>query len=331
MGYISDDNFSDDGTAHEDKIKAGKYACVFIGGTPQRSGTLQVWRSSHPEAEYIAIDRPQSTVGREPTLAQAGLSGWMINYITKDCKGPIKAIQIFTYLISEEGGILCKYGVEGKTYEINSDGYFKKSTKEFVEHPGAEMTLIKIYPNEVRQEILGFGGALTEASACVWSKMSRANQERLINLYFGPESNRYNLCRLHIQSCDFSLGNRSYIADGDDELKTFSIEGGRAYTLPLVHAALERDGEMNHGGKLKEEYYDAWARLIVKYVQAYEQEGIVVSRLTLQNEPAATQTWDSCIFSAEDERRFACGYLRKRLDEAGYTSVKLNIWITIRI
>ena len=89
---------------------------------------------------------------------------------------------------------------------------------------------------------------------------------------------------------------------------------------------MKTNGEMNHGGKLKEEYYDAWTRLIVKYVQAYEQEGIVVSRLTLQNEPAATQTWDSCIFSAEDERRFACGYLRKRLDEAGYDSVKLNIW-----
>lgn len=124
-GYISDDNFSDDGTTHEDKIKAGKYACLFIGGTPQRSGPLQVWRSSHPEAEYIAIDGPQSTVGNEPTLVQAGLSGWMINYITKNCTDPIKAIELFTYLISPEGGILCKYGVEGETYEINSDGLYE--------------------------------------------------------------------------------------------------------------------------------------------------------------------------------------------------------------
>lgn len=125
QGYISDDNFSDDGTAYEDKIKAGKYACLFIGGTPQRSGPLQIWRSSHPDAEYIAIDGPQSTVGNAPTLAQAGLSGWMINYITKDCKDPIKAIEVFTYLISEEGGLLCKYGVEGETYQINSDGLYE--------------------------------------------------------------------------------------------------------------------------------------------------------------------------------------------------------------
>ncbi|MCD7832822.1 MAG: sugar ABC transporter substrate-binding protein [Lachnospiraceae bacterium] len=125
LGYISDDNFSDDGTAHEDKIKAGKYACIFIGGTPQRSGPLQVWRSSNPDAEYIAIDGPQSTAGNEPTLSQAGLSGWMINYITKDCSDPIKAIEIFTYLLSPEGGILCRYGVEGETYTINEDGLYE--------------------------------------------------------------------------------------------------------------------------------------------------------------------------------------------------------------
>ena len=82
-GCISDDNFSDDGTAHEEKVKAGKYGCIFIGGTPQRSGPLQTWYSTNPDAMYIAIDGPQSTMGREITLAQAGLSGWPVNYITK--------------------------------------------------------------------------------------------------------------------------------------------------------------------------------------------------------------------------------------------------------
>lgn len=124
-GLIPDDNFSDDGTAHEEKVKIGKYACIFIGGTPQRSGPLQVFMSSNPEAAYIAIDGPQSTVGNEPTLSQAGLSGWMINYITKDCKDPAKAIQLFTYLLSDEGGILTQYGVEGETYQVNAEGKFE--------------------------------------------------------------------------------------------------------------------------------------------------------------------------------------------------------------
>ena len=124
-GLISDDNFSDDGTAHEDKVKTGKYACIFIGGTPQRSGPLQIWRSANPDAEYIAIDGPQSTVGNAPTLSQAGLSGWMINYISKDCSDPITAMEIFTYLISDHGGLICKYGVEGETYTINGDGLYE--------------------------------------------------------------------------------------------------------------------------------------------------------------------------------------------------------------
>lgn len=124
-GLISDDNFSDDGTAHEDKVKTGKYACIFIGGTPQRSGPLQVWRSANPDAEYIAIDGPQSMVGNAPTLSQAGLSGWMVNYISKDCSDPIKAMEVFTYLVSDYGGLLCRYGVEGETYTINSDGLYE--------------------------------------------------------------------------------------------------------------------------------------------------------------------------------------------------------------
>lgn len=124
-GLISDDNFSDDSNAYEDKIKTGKYACLFIGGTPQRSGPLQIWRSTNQDSEYIAIDGPQSTVGNEATLSQAGLSGWMINYITKDCSDPITAIKVFTYLISDYGGLLCRYGVEGETYTVNSDGLYE--------------------------------------------------------------------------------------------------------------------------------------------------------------------------------------------------------------
>lgn len=124
-GCISDDSFADDGTAFEEKVKTGKYACIMMEGTPQCSGFLTTWMSENPDAAYIAIDGPQSTVGNAPTLNQAGISGWMISYITKSCKDPAKAIQIFTYLLSEEGQILTTYGVEGETYTVNSDGKYE--------------------------------------------------------------------------------------------------------------------------------------------------------------------------------------------------------------
>jgi len=120
-GNISDDSFADDNTAFEEKVKSGKYATIFLSGTPQQGGNLQIFMSANPGKEYIAVDGPQSTVGNAPTLNQSGISGWMISYITKDCKDPAKAIQIFTYLLSEEGQMLMNYGIEGETYQVNAD------------------------------------------------------------------------------------------------------------------------------------------------------------------------------------------------------------------
>jgi putative aldouronate transport system substrate-binding protein len=78
--------------------------------------------SANPGKEYIAVDGPQSTVGNQPTLNQSGITGWMISYITKDSKDPAKAIQLFTYLLSEEGQMLMNYGIEGETYKKNDQG-----------------------------------------------------------------------------------------------------------------------------------------------------------------------------------------------------------------
>lgn len=121
-GNISDDSFADDGTAFEEKVKSGKYAAMLLDGTPQQGGNLQIYMSDNEGKEYIAIDGPQSTKGNEPTLNQSGITGWMINFISKDAKDPAKAMQIFTYLLSEEGQMLMNYGVEGETFKKKADG-----------------------------------------------------------------------------------------------------------------------------------------------------------------------------------------------------------------
>lgn len=232
-----------------------------------------------------------------------------------------------------------------KIYTTNADVRYEEKEGGFIYSPSKEFKLLKVYPRETRQEILGFGGAFTEASAYTWSKMSEENKEKLLSLYFGKEGNQYNFCRTHIQSCDFSLGNRTYVEDNDTELETFSIEGDFKYQIPFIKEALKYNGdmellaspwsppgfmktnnEMNHGGKLKEEYYDAWAEIFVKYLKAYEKEGIVIKRVTIQNEPNAVQTWDSCQFTGEEERRFACEHLKGKLEAAGLSDVKISCW-----
>ncbi|WP_207447387.1 sugar ABC transporter substrate-binding protein [Bacillus sp. SD088] len=119
-GYISEDNFSDDNTVFEENIASGKYASVLTGGIAQLSGFLQRNYETNPDSKYIAIDGP--SIGNEPMLEQAGPSGWSVTYISKDVKDPAKAIQLYTYLLSEKGQYLTTFGVEGETFEFNDDG-----------------------------------------------------------------------------------------------------------------------------------------------------------------------------------------------------------------
>ena len=223
---------------------------------------------------------------------------------------------------------------------------FEKMDLKFVDDANAEMKLVKVYPEETRQNILGFGGAFTEAAAATYSSMSEESKKKVMDLYFSAEGNAYNFCRTHIQSCDFALGNYAYIEDPKDkELTTFSLERDEQTLIPFIKDALainsqiqllaspwsppafmKTNGEMNHGGALKKEYYQMWADMVAKYVEEYEKRGIKVSRITVQNEPKATQTWDSCLYSATEEGEFAVEYLRKSLNARGYDDLKIAIW-----
>lgn len=120
-GEISDDSFTDDGPTFDEKVKQGKYATMLVAGTSGQGGNFAEF-NKNSGTKYVAIDGPSSTSGREATLNQTGISGWLINYVTKDAKDPAKVTQLFTYLIDEQGQILTKFGVEGVTYEYNADG-----------------------------------------------------------------------------------------------------------------------------------------------------------------------------------------------------------------
>ena len=89
---------------------------------------------------------------------------------------------------------------------------------------------------------------------------------------------------------------------------------------------MKTNGEMNHGGKLRPEYRDAWARYYARYVYAYREEGIPIWGLSVQNEPEAKQTWDSCIYTAEEERDFVRDHLGPTLHREGLGHLRLIIW-----
>ena len=74
------------------------------------------------------------------------------------------------------------------------------------------------------------------------------------------------------------------------------------------------------------EYYGVWAEYICGYVRAFRERGFQVAGISLQNEPHAVQTWDSCIWSAEEERDFLVNHMKPVLVRNGFKEVEIFIW-----
>ena len=215
---------------------------------------------------------------------------------------------------------------------------------------GADAGLPRVTVDTLRrfQTLLGFGGAFTEAAALTWQALPQAQRLELLRGYFDPQHGHgYTLCRVHMGSCDFALGNYAHVEQaGDTALASFSIERDRAALLPMIHAAtaaagrplrllaspwsppgwMKDSGRMNEGGKLLPQFRDAWARCYVRFIQEYAREGVAIWGVSVQNEPAATQRWDSCIYSAEEERDFVRDHLGPALNAAGLGDVKIVVW-----
>ncbi len=206
---------------------------------------------------------------------------------------------------------------------------------------------VEIDPRKSYQVYEGFGGAFTEAAADTFYKMSQEKRREILDAYFTEAGLNYTFCRTHINSCDFALGNYAYDeVEGDEALEHFTIERDRKLLLPMIKEAIahrggrlrllaspwsppywmKTNGEMNHGGKLKNEYRKSWARYYAKYIKAYAEEGVAIWGISVQNEPDAVQTWDSCIYSHEEERDFVRDYLGPTLKEEGLEDIKIIVW-----
>lgn len=268
---------------------------------------------------------------------------------------------IFICLLLSVGGFAQKqaavrpFSTDGKTVTIYTSAdstnlrLSKTDELKFVEkrQPTEGEISIFVNPNKTFQSFLGIGGAITDASAEVFAKLPADKQRELLEAYYSKEKGiGYTLARTTIHSSDFSSGSYTYIAEGDRDLKTFSVEHDKQFRIPLIKRAMEAAGgnltlyaspwsppafmksnkDMLKGGKLLPEFYQPWANYFVKFIKAYEKEGIPVWGLTIQNEPMATQRWESCIFTAEEERDFLKNNLGPTLAKQGLGSKKIIVW-----
>ncbi|MCB9309326.1 MAG: glycoside hydrolase family 30 protein [Lewinellaceae bacterium] len=197
------------------------------------------------------------------------------------------------------------------------------------------------------QKFVGIGGALTDAAAETFYKLSPDKRQEFLKLYFDPkEGIGYSFARTNMNSCDFSSDMYTYVTEGDRSLSSFNISHDLKYKVPFIKECMNTSGghlrlfvspwsppaymkdnnDMLHGGKLLPEFKKIWADYYVKFIKAYEKEGIPVWGLTVQNEPMAKQTWESCIYSAEDEMTFIRDYLGPALKKNKMESKKLIAW-----
>lgn len=210
-----------------------------------------------------------------------------------------------------------------------------------------ERAMINLYEEVKYQQILGFGAAVTESAAYNYSLMSAENKKRFLEAYYSRETGiGYNFGRTHIGSCDFGLEIYSYVKEGDLTLESFCIDREKQYVLPMLKdilafcdqelvlfaspwsppAYMKENESVVGGGKVKEEFKRLWALYYARYIRAFAAEGVTISAISVQNEPNARQTWESCSYSPEDEREFIRQYLSPVLEEEGLGHIKIIIW-----
>ena len=203
--------------------------------------------------------------------------------------------------------------------------YFKESKEEWKNYSSKiENSVINIFTDIEKQKIIGFGGAVTQSSGIAYKKLQEENKTKFIQELFGDYG--YNIVRIPMGSCDFS--DRTYSYSKKKDLSDFSIEEDYKHIIPLLQdiksfkpdvkilaspwsppSFMKSNKIAILGGKLKEKYYEIYSNYFVKYIKEYEKIGLNIDYITIQNEPYATQTWESCIFSIEEEYYFMENYL----------------------
>lgn len=213
-------------------------------------------------------------------------------------------------------------------------------------YPKMEENVINVFPTYKKHKIEGFGGALTHSTGHVLNKMNKEEALEVLDAYYNPQKANYTYVRIPIDSCDFSLNTfNSASSVTDIENQTLNFSHDEDYIFPWLDeinkiaktnipillspwsppAFMKDNNNRLQGGKLNKEMYAYWAQNMALYAKEYINRGYNVWAVTLQNEPNATQTWDSCIYTAEDEAEFFT-YLQEALSKLNLNDVGIFYW-----
>jgi len=204
---------------------------------------------------------------------------------------------------------------------------------------------IQLNPDKQFQDILGFGGAFTDAACYTFNRLEPAEREALFHELFHPSQMGLSMGRLCVGSSDYATKVYSFDeGDPDPEMKRFSIAHDSEYIIPILREArqvnpdlflfsspwsppgwMKFNGSML-GGSMRNHYLAAYARYYLRFLQAYAAEGVPIQALTSQNEVDTDQDgrMPACIWPQEYEIAFIRDNLGPLLESSG---VDTRIWI----
>ena len=204
---------------------------------------------------------------------------------------------------------------------------------------------IQLNPAIKFQEILGFGGAFTDATCYMLNQLAPPAREKLLHELFHPSEMGLNTGRVCVGSSDYSTKAYSYDdGEADPELTRFSIDHDREYILPMLRQARQVNPDLflfstpwsppgwmkfNNsmlGGSMRKHYFPVYAKYYLKFLKAYAAEGVPIQALTSQNEVDTDQDgrMPACLWGQEYEIEFVRDHLGPLLESSGQPT---KIWI----
>lgn len=231
-----------------------------------------------------------------------------------------------------------------KIRQVVSTENEKWKIKEFV--PEQKTTRHQLIVTDKKdQTIKGFGGCFNELGWEALELLNEADRNQVMDALFSLDGCNLNHCRIPIGASDYALKWYSHNeVDGDYDMEHFSIERDKEYLLPYIHAAMKVNPNMtffaspwspptwmkqpkayNYGRLVMDDKtLSAYANYFVKFLKAYQEEGIEIDQVHVQNEPFADQKFPSCLWSGEQFAKFIGGYLGPAFER---NKIESEIWL----
>ena len=233
------------------------------------------------------------------------------------------------------------------TNSVGSQLLSRQPDLHFVSPPAAT-DVIDVDTTVRHQAIVGFGAAMTDASAFLISKLAPGKRDALMQELFGTNPGLgLGFVRVPMGASDFSLRQYSYddmpAGQADSALANFSIAPDSAVRIPLLKQAsainptlklmgspwsppgwMKSTGSLIKGTLLPR-YYQSFADYFRRFIQGYGAAGLPIYAVSLQNEPAYEPAdYPGMRFDPADRATVIANYVGPTFAKAGIQSLILD-------